>query len=174
MTVASGVSFCFASVSGKVHTARELTQALPKELQHDNQAKPNRDDRSLDTQRILRPHGRRPRDLVVRDDEAAEGAAEVDPGGNLAGCLGVGVQQVGVDGRGADDDTIDEEAPCHGGHHVVPAVLQGDAEQDDAEDHEGRGEEDGDEADLGLETALVAPPVYLGDEVEDEMACDLS
>jgi hypothetical protein len=56
----------------------------------------------------------------------------------------------------------------------VPHALERLAQEHNAEDHDGRGKPYGDESCLGLEAAVVALHVDLGDEVESPVADELA
>ena len=119
-----------------------MPQPLARHLQQHNEQKRPRCNPSLGPQRRDRPDGRRPRDLPLSDEDATRGAGEVQPRGDLAGGLGVGVEGVGVDADGGDHDAENVQAPAKRGEHVRVAMLQGEAEQHEPRDHEGGGDED--------------------------------
>lgn len=54
------------------------------------------------------------------------------------------------------------------------SVLESEAEQDDASDHEWRGDEGRSEADLRLEMAVVFADVVAGEKVVDPVAAELA
>lgn len=97
-----------------------------------------------------------------------------DPAGNLARGFRVTVEVVGVQGDGGDHDAEDVQAPEEGGDHVVVGVFEGEAQADQAGEHERGREPDGAQAGLGLEVAGVRADVLVGDHVVDPVARDLA
>lgn len=140
---------------GKMQRAGPYPHRLPPAHQHRDEQERDRAHDRLDAEAQLRPLGAGPLDLEVADDEAAEGARVVDPGRDLARRLGVAVEVVRRHGDGRDHGAEDVEAPAHGRDDEVPLVLQALPEEHEAQQHEGEGDDDGAEAHLGLEVALV-------------------
>ena len=130
------------SIRPKIQPPPIMPQPLPVYLQQHHQQKRPRRNARLRPQGRHGPHGRRPRHLPLRDENPARRAGEVQPGGDLARGLGVGVERVGVDADGGDHDAEDVQAPAERGQHVGVAVLQREAEQHEPCDHEGCGDVD--------------------------------
>ena len=86
----------------------------------------------------------------------------------------IGVDQVGAERSGGDDRTESVHAPAEGEDVVVPVVLEGAADEVEAEDVKGRHKPEDDEACLGFDTAIVSFGVEGADEVVQPVAGDLA
>lgn len=145
-------------------------QPLTPDLQDNNEDKRPRANGRLDSKALRRAHLLRPLDLEVTNNEPPRHPRPIQPRGDLAGSVGVGVEEVGGDGGGGDHDAEDVETPAEGGDHVVVFVLEGEAEEDEAGDEEGGGDPEGPEARFGLETGAVAALVECADGVVEVVA----
>lgn len=134
---------------------------LAEHNQHEDDTKRRRDDRSLNPEADLCPLLLSPLHLEVRDDEAAKRAREVEVRADLAASLGVAVEAVTTDSDGGDHDAVHIKTPRDGQGHEVPRVLERLADEHEADDHEREREEDGAQAHLGLEVALVGLDIAL-------------
>jgi hypothetical protein len=133
--------------------------ALPINLQDNDNEEHRSSNRSLGPETLLRPSLRRPANLQITDDKAAQRPALIQPRANLAGTFRVAIEIVAGDGDGRDHDAEDVEAPSERGYHVMIPPLKAEAEEDKAGNHERCGEPDDGKAGFGLEDTVVAAHV---------------
>jgi len=107
-------------------------QALPIDLQHDDQeecksANPRLGPKTSRCTLVLRP-----RNLEVTDNESARHASKIEPGGHLTRSFWVGIQIVGGYRRSRDHDSKHIKTPAQRCEHVMVAVFEGEAEENQA------------------------------------------
>ena len=123
-------SLCLELWHSEHHAALPRANPLAVNLQEQNEENGGSGDACLNTEGLLCAEARHPRDLDVRGHETGPVSGGSDPGRDLAGALGVAVEQVGVDGGGDDHDADTLQRREHRQHHVVPQVAQPEAQDD--------------------------------------------
>jgi len=160
-------------VRGEVQGTAELAQALAEHDEDDDEERRDGDDGGLDPKRDVEPGSLAPLELEVADAEARHRACEIDQGRDLARRRRQVVESVRRDGDRRDHDADDVQAPADNDEADVEVVLERLADDDEARDHDGDGDEVGRQARLGAEQAVMTAHVTSGDPVVGVVPEDL-
>ena len=128
------------------------------------------DDGRLRPKAGFRTHLVRPGALVEADAEAADGAGEIQPAGDLRGCGGVGVQGVCRDRDRLGHDAEVEGAPAEDDGDDGEVALQRLAHEHEGRDHDRERQVRHPQTAFWFEEALVSVDVAAGDPVVDVVA----
>ncbi len=112
-------------------------QPLPINLQENNNKENKHANRSLDPKALRRSTSLRPLNLLITNHKASQHSRLIQPGAHLTATLRITIEIVARDSNGRDHDAEDVEAPGEGCDHVMVAVLETEAEEREAADHEG-------------------------------------
>ena len=146
------------------------SHGLAKSLQAQNHQETEDHNAGHDTELLDGAHLPCPSDHEVAHDETTCRATEVDPCGHLATGFGVAVQHVRIDADSRDHDAEDVETPSERGDHVMVCPLEREPQQDQARDHEGRGDPHDRQSGFRLEVSTFAAGGSASDEVVKPVA----
>lgn len=141
------------------HLALPLPKPFPVNLQEHDEENGREGNGGLNTKDFCWPKLTHPFELDIRGHEPGPIPAGRNPRADLARAFGVAIQQICVDSRG-DDHHAEALHRCDNGeNHVMPVVLERQAENYQTEPENEGGWVGNDESSLGVKTSAVLPHV---------------